>query len=419
MSTRPSVPTMQKLYAVGCALLLGTAMLFAGSAYFWVTQPVASEAQIQAAAERVAQGRSEMPTSCPRPVLRGVALPGDGGEGLRAATDRFGICNIFLRVDHSAVEGCATLDTEVQAVLQRESGCTAQPLFLAGDMPEIQGLKEGMFILARARIHDGHLQEGSELLLDVIRLGQDLTRGRVDLATAHEGLEVQSEAAQQLEELLADEVPWTAAMLDELARQANVLVASIPEPTAWFPYEALSARQRALEVLQRAAALAVTEGAMHEIAVEDYAETRWPACVGVTLQACSDRYRVEIADVSARVIARYRWDWIPGVERQTGIETTYVEHLREREHVLTDAARTEALLRALPALFLHRRMSLSGTCPSAEALQAEARAAGVAEGFEIVASNQSILLWPPGVSTSTWPETELLYRAYCPARRAP
>ena len=431
----PSGPSrIRQAYALGCALLLGTALLIAGSAYLLATQPIASEAQIQAARARVAQGRSEMPTSCPRPVLRGVALPGDGGEGLRGFTNRFPDCFALLGRDVSAASAsppaleqlaaveCAGVDTAVQALLQQGSGCTAQPWFVASpDNPNTPGIEDAMLLLARARIHEGRLQEGMELLLDMIRLGQDLSRGAASLEAAHAGLEVQSDAADQLEALLASDLPWTSAMLDELARQARVLVASTTEPTSWFAYEALSARHRAVARLQVPNDV-LTVIALRDIAIEDYAETRWPECAGLTLQACSARYRVEIADVYPRVVARYRWDWIPGVERQTGIETTYIERLRDREHVLTDAARTEALLRALPALFLHRRMSLSGTCPTAEALQAEARAAGVAGGFEIASSTQSILLWPPGVFSVTprpSPETEQLYRAVCPPQRAP
>lgn len=199
------------------------------------------------------------------------------------------------------------------------------------------------------------------------------------------------------------------------------------KPTSWFAYEALSARHRAVERLQIPHNDGLTETALRDIAVEDYAETRWPECAGVTHQACRTRLHLEVANMYRQVGGRYRWDWMPGVRRQIHVESAYIEALRDREHELVDTARTEALLRALPALILHRRMSLSGTCPSAEALQAEARAAGVAEGFEIVASTQSILFWPPGVfRTSTVPvtprpspETELLCRAYCPALHAP
>ena len=453
MRTGPS--RIRQAYAVGCALLLGTALLIAGSAYVFATQPIASEAQVQAARAHVERAQSELPTSCPRPVLRGVALPGDGGEGLRALTSQsfaacielierqpraardvtlvpvvlgrfqFEVPNPTARLataepssfEQSAAVACAGLDGAVQALLQRGSGCTASPFFLApADTPDFARTKLAMFILARARIHEGRLQEGMELLLDVIRLGQDLSRGAASLATGHRALELQSEATQQLSALLASDLPWTAAILDELARQVQVLVGSMPEPTAWFAYGTLQLRSEAVEVLQVLGIDGHTENVQSDLAAEDYGATRWPACTS-TLQACSDRYRVEAADVSAQVAARYRWTWIPGVARQTGIEMTYVERLREREHVLTDAARTEALLRALPALFLHRRMSLSGTCPSTESLQVEARAAGVAEGFEIASSNQSILFWPPGVSTVS--ETELLYRAYCPALREP
>lgn len=446
---------MQKLYAVGCSLLLATALLFAASAYFWATQPIASEAQIQAARARVAQGRSEIPTSCPRPVLRGVALPGDGDEGLRGFTNRFPDCFALLGRDVSAARevfltdemfrpdeaqarpasasppafeqlaavACVGVDTALQALLQQGSGCTAQPWFVASpDNPNTPGIEDAMLLLARARIHEGRLQEGIELLLDVIRLGQDLSRGAANLEVAHRGLALQLQAAEQLNVLVASELPWTSAMLDELARQAQVLVSTMPEPAPWFVYEAFSARLHALEVLHIPRNALLTELALRDIAVEDYAETRSPACTGVTLEACRARHRVAVADMYARVVAGYRWDWLPSVVHRAQVELTYIERLRDREHVLTDAARTEALLRALPALFLHRRMSLSGTCPSAEALQAEARAAGVAEGFEIVASTQSILLWPPRVYSATprpSPETELLYRAYCPTLRAP
>jgi hypothetical protein len=315
--------------------------------------------------------------------------------------------------EQRAVLECAGVDTAIQALLQHGSGCTAHPFFFArGDAPNTGGIEEAMFLLARARIHAGRLQEGVELVLDVIRLAQDLTRGAPSLLTAHEGLLLQSEAVEQLNALLASDLPWTGAMLDELARQAQVLVSTMPEPTAWFAYEALSVRHRALQWLSLPGD-AFTDGALRDIATEDYAETRWPDCAGVTLQACTAQYRAEIADVSARLAARSRWDWIPGMERQRGIEATYLEGLRNREDMLVRAARNEALLRALPALFLHRRMSLSGTCPTVATLQAEALAAGMAGGFEIVNSprSMSILLHPPGAFSMS---TEFLYHAVCP-----
>jgi hypothetical protein len=322
-----------------------------------------------------------------------------------------------------AVVECAGLDTAVQTVLERASGCAARRLFRGErGIPDIQTLGLAMFNLARARIHEGRLQEGIELLLDMIRLGQDATRGYVSLTNVDLGLQLQSDAAQQLEALLASDLPWTSAMLDELARQASVLVASTTQPTAWFDYEAVLVRERALDVLHRSATAEPHRSALVDIATEDYAETRWPDCAGLTLEACDTRYR-EAIDAAEQDIAAWRARSIPGVEREGRIRESYRVRLYERESMFAAAAHNEALLRALPALFLHRRMSLSGTCPTAATLQAEARAAGMAGGFEIVDSTQSILLNPPGVfSTSTprpSPETAFLYRAVCQPLREP
>lgn len=459
--TQPTSPRIRQAY-LGCALLLGTAFLFAGSVYFWATRPIASEAQIQAAAARVERARNEMPTSCPRPVLRGVALPGDGGEGfgdlaraeepyLRCLRSiqryRFRAQRVVLEervttrptlapsstarlaalepppFERVAVVECAALDTAVQAVLQRASGCAAQRLF-HGDrrIPDIQTLGLAMFNLARARIHEGRLQEGIELLLDMIRLGQDATRGHVSLTNANLGLQLQSDAAHQLQALLASDLPWTSAMLGELARQASVLVASTTQPTAWFDYDPVSVRENALRWINSPAE-ELTESSLRDIAVEDYAETRWPDCAGLTLEACNARYREEIDAATQDIAAWWRVRSIPGAEREGRIRETYRAHLREREAVLVRAARNEALLRALPALFLHRRMSLSGTCPTAATLQAEALAAGMAGGFEVVDATQSILLNPPGIFSTSIPrpspETAFLYRAVCTPLREP
>jgi hypothetical protein len=425
----------RRAYAVGCLLLLGTVVIFSGSFFLWATRPIATEAQIQEASARVERARGERVTSCPRPVLRGVALAGDGAEGLRELAgwqepslhcfeylgsneqQSFAVLRLSaddaLPFERSVAEECAGLDTAVQALLQRESGCTAQPVFLSeGVVIDMQQLELMMFILARAHIHEGRLQEGMELLLDVIRLGQDSTRGDASLLSVRVGQQMQYGAAAQLEALLARDLPWTPTMLDELARQARVLATTMPEHTAWFAHSQVWVRLRAVNQMHGPAAEFWAEGAVLDLAAADYGDTHWPECTGVALQPCVTRHREAIMDTSDSVAAMNRWRWIPGVEREVSIRSVYADRLREREAALSTAAHNEALLRALPALFLHRRMSLSGTCPTAQALQAEALAAGLAD-VEVQSSSephQPLHLLSVG-------KVEPLYRAHCPALR--
>ena len=434
---------MRRAYAVGCLLLLGTVVIFAGSFFLWATRPIATEAQIQEAAARVERARGERVTSCPRPVLRGVALPGDGAEGLRELANARGpflgcyefiganvqeVSDVFLvhhsmrrptwrlanspqlEIERRAAAECAGLDTAVRALLQRESGCTAHPLLLPErDVPDFMQIEWAMFILARARMHEGRLQEAIEVVLDVMRLGQDLSRGRASLVPVRVGLQLQAEAAQQLEALLASDLPWTPTMLDELARQARVLASSGTEPTDWFRHHEIWLAEHALDQLHGPATDVWGEQALVDIATADYAGLHWPDCTG---PMCIARYQDAIVEGSREVAERGRFARIPGFEQGTRVRFEYVNRLREREHSLSTAAHNEALLRALPALFLHRRMSLSGTCPTAQALQAEARAAGLPD-VEVQSStepHQPMLLRTAG-------QVEPLYRAHCPALR--
>lgn len=424
----PSGPSrIRQAYAVGCLLVLATALLFAGSAYVFATQPIASEAQVQAAADRVAQGRNQLPTSCPRPVLRGVALPGDGAEGLgqlAGASSPWLPClsfvgahrwspssgptlpiSVLLAHEREALEMCAGIDTEVQALLQRGSGCTSQPLF-SNASPDMRGLADVLILIARARAHEGQVQEGAELLLDVVRLGQDFTRGPASLVPSDAGLQVQGGALRQLEVLLTTDLPWTRAMLEALERQARVLVDTMPEPLAWFQYNEVWVRQHALDVLAAPVNEESTEQAFVDLAAATYGETRWPACT--TLETCAAGYGEAVANL--RRASESRLTRIPRIAQEVRIQAAHEDRVREREAALTVASVNEALLRTLPALFLHRRISLAGTCPSARSFQAEARAAGLGARFEVTPVRMS-----PHPLELHGTGTEIDLRAYCPA----
>lgn len=419
---------IRRAYAVGCFFVLATALLFAGLGYAWATRPIATAAQVEEATRRVEQARNALPTSCPRPVLRGVALPGDGAEELgqlAGASSPWLPClsfvgahrwspssgptlpiSVLLAHEREALALCAGIDTEVQALLQRGSGCTSQPLF-SNASPDMRGLADVLILLARARAHEGQVQEGAELLLDVVRLGQDFTRGPASLVPSDAGLQVQGGALRELEVLLATDLPWTSAMLEELERQARVLIDTMPDPLAWFEYDALWVRQLALDQLRGQAAEVLSEGALVDIAAAEYGDTHWPECT--SLETCAPRYREAIAQIP-RGPEAHRFHWIPGIERAARIRAAHEARLRQREAALTVASVNEALLRTLPALFLHRRMSLAGTCPSARSFQAEARAAGLGERFEVTQVRMSP---HPLELHGTGTDTDL--RAYCPA----
>lgn len=431
--TEPIPPSrVRRAYAVGCLFSLGTLALVVGSFVLWATRPIASDQQVADAAAQVERARQEPLTMCPRPVLRGEALPGDGAEGIAALAgmeSRFLSCLVLvggnlttarevLLADDSvrlasaevhpfeerAALACAGLDTHVQSLLQRASGCTAQPLFRAEeDVSQMQQLEWALFLLARARIHEGRLQEGVELLLDVIRLGQDLSRGRASLVPVGTGSELQLSAAWQVEAIVASDLPWTSAMLEALERQAHVLATTMPEPTSWFPNDDLWVRQRALHQLD-----AWGDTALRDLAVADYAETQWPDCTGLATQACESRYRSLGEHVFETVETLDRLSWIPGVHRETDVRGGFYMRLRERESALGNAAYSAAAIEALQVLFLHRRMALSGTCPTAAALQTEALTRGYAGYIETTTGAPD----PIRIGRST--DTTIL-RAYCPA----
>lgn len=415
-----------RLLTVGGLLAVGTTLLFVGLTHHWATTaPVAAETDPEEARARVAEARVELPEVCPRAVLRGVALPGDGAEGLRALADAESACLTVvasngawsgvtgarvasaapLPLESQVVAECAGLDAAVQALLQRESGCTAEPLFLDGDRPDIRGLADALITLARGPVREGRIQEGAELLLDVIRLGQDFTRGPASFVPVGVGQQVQTSAVLELEALLASDLPWTGAMLDELARQAQVLIATMPDPLLWFEYNAIWDRQHALDVLAVPDDEESSEEALVDLAAAEYGDTHWPACT--TLETCAARYREAVAALPR---ASDRHSAIPRIEREANVEAAYERRLRRREAALSVATLNQALLRTLPALFLHRRTSLSGTCPSAQSFQAEARVAGLGERFEVTASNQS----PHPLHLHATGDATYL-RVYCPA----
>ena len=66
------------------------------------------------------------------------------------------------------------------------------------------------------RIRRGELRSGFEVLLDVIRLGDDLSRGPTTAVTAMIGRSAARQAHGQLETLLVQDLPWDEETLREL-----------------------------------------------------------------------------------------------------------------------------------------------------------------------------------------------------------
>jgi hypothetical protein len=286
---------------------IAAAVLVVGTAGAWLwlhERPMVDEDELEAArAFATREHRATMEQRCPRGVLRGHAMPGDGTAAFAALLDANGehaACWTFVR-DHSdavrramtatdlpaaereaelpsweggtapdvppapadweshaagrplrqtalpaerdILAACAGVAEALERVVAHESVCSPFPLALPGASTELRTtvwLGRVLAATARERLRRGQLAEGFALLHDGLRAGHDLARGRAAALSAMLGGALIAVMLGQLEILLAMELPWDDALLRELERQVVILSATGPLPDNFVRDDAIA-----------------------------------------------------------------------------------------------------------------------------------------------------------------------------------
>jgi hypothetical protein len=231
--------------------------------------PVVSAAETAAMeADLMKRVEANRTKQCPRPVLRGQALPGNADADVLALVDAAGplaSCHKAAKAGNDAaseaLRSCAdkndskscrprALDDPaavVPAVADIEAECgdalaaaitravshedSCSP-YLAGrhplgaDATMVQVARAGL-IRARQLARDGRDSEAVRLLFDLVRLGQDLARGGGPMIAAMVGVALVSVANQGLEVVLP-RGKLAPAEIAALADEAEMLAASQP-----------------------------------------------------------------------------------------------------------------------------------------------------------------------------------------------
>lgn len=220
---------------------------------------------------------------CPRPVLRGEAMPGDAAAELEAVlggvpetraclerlADGRNIADLW-RADEElsdvdrgrdgatarpigspaerapelreTVAACAGLYERLQRAVAHAEACGPwRPGLGCGESTYLPRLRLGQAVAAGAwfRLAEGRPREGLELLLDALRLLQDLERGGGELIDGVIGGQATLPLAAVLEAGLTA-AAGNAALLGEVVRQLGVLLETEPHPSELLDGEYLS-----------------------------------------------------------------------------------------------------------------------------------------------------------------------------------
>ncbi len=490
---------------VGLAL---TTLFLLGSI---ASRPYASDADVQRVGDVVSEALIEARDgTCPRPVLRGAASPGDAtGElvALLQPSGPFAACQQLIEsrtpevllalsrdptdpqpppdegptggpmtppmppaqwrtidvgpshqpdpIEAEVVGACRGLDDAVQAIVAHESVCAPFSVAASDRRPDVYfWLTRALAILARERVRRGESRRGLELLLDTVLLTTDAQRGRPDLIRALVAGVATNICVAQIQGLLSTELAWQPGDLEELERQALLLPGPPLRPERWLMddtaaglREALASRgwQPPMGLPPLATPLPIAEGPDvydEMLAVEAFTQRSFATvCSGATTrEACATALAAERAraQIAATSTAATLGTAVPSLFRQGAYLAPYAGRVFELVPYVEQVFWREAVVRALPVLFVHRRLALSGSCPDAASLEAAIASLPLADGFggrfsvlpttydyrplEICAPSW---LAPPGAAPPGAGGVRLpLLVAYCPAlpvidRRAP
>ncbi|MBN8612071.1 MAG: hypothetical protein J0L92_15865 [Deltaproteobacteria bacterium] len=336
-------------------------------------------------------------TPCPREVLRGTPLAGDGARALRelvSADGAYGSCLVALApVDGESTDvvippSCAGIELEVAEALQHESVCSPLPI---GDEPHgvvhYVRLARVLAAIAGARAEEGRVQEGLEIALDALRLASDVARGRVSFLASMIASAMVDAPVQTLTRLMR-ELPRDAPIeLASLERQALVLGRTQSGPEHWAEDDILMLLRAPLEqrgwTVPRAIedemgpALPWGEDDPHAYdralvgAQADLARARAVCAGATTRRECVEAWRTEAV--------RAEPSWFASLVDPSLVD--YAETVRSVSPYFVRAAEAEAAVRAVVALFVHRRLAATGdACVTPGAVEAELRRQGIAEG---------------------------------------
>jgi hypothetical protein len=352
---------------------------------------------VQDALQWTASNGDEMP---PGPAAGGEDQPpppGGDWEYLRVART--------LRIERLAVEddvlaACEGLDVAIEEALQHEDVCTPLPL---GEEPaEVVSYvraEKALAVIARERMRRGDTRRGMELLLDGVRLGDDVARGRPAILGAMIGVAMRGIAMSQIQGLVATDLPWQTGDLEELERQALVLARTQPSFAGWVGDDLLSMLREPLErrgwrppsELANELGPAFSSEDERDVVADAriaYAGDVLPRLAALCPPAasradCLGAFEVEAARAQREGggFQALLGELAPPLSHAGFMRALYREALPPMLTYLRRAATSEAQVRALPALFVHRRLALAGGCPEPSVLEAALAALPVADGF--------------------------------------
>lgn len=338
-------------------------------------------------------------TPCPREVLRGTPLRGDGARMLRELVSpdgAYGSCFVALApVDGETMDvvippSCAGIEIEVAEALQHESLCSPLPI---GDEPHgvvhYVRLARVLAAIAGARVEEGRVQEGLEIALDALRLANDVARGRVSFLASMIASAMVDAPVQTLTRLMR-ELPRDAPIdVASIERQALVLGRTQSGPEHWAENDILMLLRAPLEQRGWTAPRAIAdemgpalpwgEDDPHAYdralvgAQADLARARAICAGAATRRECVEAWRAEATRAEPP-------SWFASIGDPSLVD--YAETVRSVSPYFVRAAEAEAAVRAVVALFVHRRLAATGdACVTPGALEAELRRVGIADGF--------------------------------------
>jgi hypothetical protein len=213
---------------------------------------------------------------CPRPVLRGEPLPGtaaadiqavvEGADDTRACHKRLDETSemVFEALDHPEdykPEGfparmnrtakpqsqapkellelektCAPVLARIQKAVRHEDACSPYLPGLHDQPGYISAIRTSRFAASRARrlFAEGDPGQGFNLLLDVVRFGQDFGRGGTSLLETMIGVACTRTVLSMLEHGLNRKKPLDPALLQRIEKELGQLIDTQPHPAEYL-----------------------------------------------------------------------------------------------------------------------------------------------------------------------------------------
>jgi len=213
---------------------------------------------------------------CPRPVLRGEPLPGtaaadivavvEGADDTRACHQRLDETSdmVFEALDHPEdykPEGfparmnrtakpyspppkellelektCAPTLERLQKAVRHEDACSPYLPGLHDQPGYVSAIRTSRLAAFKSRrlLAEGDAGQGFDLLLDVVRFGQDFGRGGASLLETMIGVACTRTVLPMLEHALNRKKPLDPALLSRVAKELGQLIETQPHPAAYL-----------------------------------------------------------------------------------------------------------------------------------------------------------------------------------------